>query len=309
MLCLQPAVDAMSSVSLQSPKGESPFDLDHDTPFLRWSDAKLSAYPGSIGDLVVEVKDPHRLSPLEHEAILDRLRRANMAIYAGPRSADRSIPLALGRQLGFSQLDKNWLSDADGLSSLTVADDGQRANYIPYTSRPIQWHTDGYYNAADRQIHGLLLHCAQPAARGGENALLDHELAYLLLRAEDPNFVRALMDPQALTIPPGIEAGGVARPERKGPVFSVDPVSGTLHMRFTARRRNALWKDDPVLDAARECLTGILAGDRGFVLHGLLEAGMGLISNNVLHDRAGFEDGAGAKRLLYRARFYDRITL
>ncbi|MCP5430235.1 MAG: taurine catabolism dioxygenase TauD, partial [Chromatiaceae bacterium] len=37
--------------------------------------------------------------------------------------------------------------------------------------------------------------------------------------------------------------------------------------------------------------------------------GWGLISNNVLHDRSGFEDDPdpARKRLLYRARYYDRI--
>jgi hypothetical protein len=40
-----------------------------------------------------------------------------------------------------------------------------------------------------------------------------------------------------------------------------------------------------------------------------LQAGEGLISNNVLHNRTAFEDGPGHRRLIYRARFYDRIDL
>ncbi|MGA7801245.1 MAG: TauD/TfdA family dioxygenase [Gammaproteobacteria bacterium] len=286
---------------------ESPFNLDDDATFLRWSDGKLARYPRGLGELVVEIKDPFRLSRHEAAAVLDRVRRANMAIYAGPAHGDRTVPLALAGQLGLSRLDHNWLSDADGLSALTVAADKQRANYIPYTNRPIQWHTDGYYNAGNRQIHALMLHCSQPAARGGENALLDHELAYLLLRRENPDFIRALMDPDALTIPPGIEAGGIARPERRGPVFSVHPSTGRLHMRSTARRRNAIWKDEPLINAALSRLSAIMAGHGGYVLRGLLGAGMGLISNNVLHDRSEFDDGGGRKRLLYRARFYDWI--
>ena len=35
---------------------------------------------------------------------------------------------------------------------------------------------------------------------------------------------------------------------------------------------------------------------------------MGLLCNNVLHDRAGFIDDAEYPRLLQRARFYDRIA-
>ena len=49
------------------------------------------------------------------------------------------------------------------------------------------------------------------------------------------------------------------------------------------------------------------ADDKGPVFHYRLQAGEGLISNNVLHNRTAFEDGTGHKRLIYRARFYDRI--
>ena len=38
-----------------------------------------------------------------------------------------------------------------------------------------------------------------------------------------------------------------------------------------------------------------------------LAPGQGLICNNVLHDRTGFHDN-GPARLLYRGRYYDRIT-
>jgi hypothetical protein len=35
---------------------------------------------------------------------------------------------------------------------------------------------------------------------------------------------------------------------------------------------------------------------------------MGLICNNVLHERAAFEEAAGSPRLLLRARFRERIA-
>ena len=35
---------------------------------------------------------------------------------------------------------------------------------------------------------------------------------------------------------------------------------------------------------------------------------MGLVCNNVLHDREGFTDDPAAPALLYRARFLDRIA-
>ena len=185
--------------------------------------------------------------------------------------------------------------------------------YIPYTDRPIAWHTDGYYNTPERQIHAVLLHCVHPAATGGANALLDHEIAYCLVRDRDPEFIRALMHPRCMTIPanPGDTGGdgnqgGELRAEQSGPVFSVRP-DGRLHMRYTNRARNIQWRDDPLTAAAVDCLKTILHTPSPWHLEGRLEPGWGLICNNVLHTRTGFTDGP-VPRLLYRARYYDRIV-
>jgi hypothetical protein len=45
------------------------------------------------------------------------------------------------------------------------------------------------------------------------------------------------------------------------------------------------------------------------VLHLRLEAGMGIVGHNVLHERSAFVDDPVAPRLLYRARFLDRATV
>jgi len=39
-----------------------------------------------------------------------------------------------------------------------------------------------------------------------------------------------------------------------------------------------------------------------------MQAGEGLLSNNVLHTRTGFENGDCATRLLYRVRYRERIA-
>jgi hypothetical protein len=88
-------------------------------------------------------------------------------------------------------------------------------------------------------------------------------------------------------------------------VFSVD-ADGRLHMRYTARTRSIAWKDDAATQAAVAALRGVLATSP-FVLQGRLDAGMGLVCNNVLHDREAFVDDPAAPRLLYRARFLDRV--
>ena len=50
------------------------------------------------------------------------------------------------------------------------------------------------------------------------------------------------MRPDAMTIPANVEESGRARPDNPGPVFFVDPRSGALGMRFTARKRNVVWR-------------------------------------------------------------------
>jgi hypothetical protein len=39
-----------------------------------------------------------------------------------------------------------------------------------------------------------------------------------------------------------------------------------------------------------------------------MEAGMGLLCNNVLHDRSAFTDDPHHPRLLYRARYLERVS-
>lgn len=287
----------------------SPFSLDNDELYKQWRDKKLEGYPEGLGDLLVEINDPRTLTNSEHDALLQRCRKANMALYASNTGTDTDpeIPLAMARCFGLQHLNKNWLADETGLTSLTVRNDGIRQNYIPFSNRAINWHTDGYYNEASKQIHALNLHVTQQAATGGENALMDHEIAYILLREKNPEFIRALMGPRAMTIPARIDEGGtVARQEEPGPVFSIMP-SGDLHMRYTIRVNNVIWPDDPVSKEALSYLEEILNSDSPYIYRGRLESGMGLVSNNVLHDRAAFTDDATHKRHYYRARYFDRL--
>jgi hypothetical protein len=287
-----------------------PFDLSDSSAYQLWRDQKLANAIARPGDLVVEIKDPRALTETEHAALLERCRRSNMAIYAAsPMLQDETLVRRLGAQFGLSGLDANWLADEDGITRVTVSDgDGTRQAYIPYTDRPIKWHTDGYYNPPDRKIRGMILHCVRSAETGGENRLLDHEIAYLMLRDGNADFIRALSEPDAMTIPARADAEGVARPAQTGPVFSVDPSNHKLHMRYTARTRSIEWKQDATTQAAVAALQALLASDMPHIHHIRLEPGMGLLCNNVLHDRAAFTNDPSHPRLLYRARYYERIA-
>jgi hypothetical protein len=299
----------LTSSSASTGGSANPFLLENTAAYRRWREWKLASYPILASDLVVPVVDPRALSAQERAAILKVLRKTNMAVYSTAlgETEDKAIASNLGAQFGLYRLDANMLADEDAITSLQVVPAKLGRGYIPYSNRRLLWHTDGYYNATSQQIRGMVLHCVRPAIEGGESGLMDHEIAYILLRDASPDFVRALMQPDAMTIPANDESG-----ERtvavSGPVFSVDAATGTLHMRYTARTRSIVWKSDTA--AAVKALEAVLGSDSPYIIRHRLGAGQGLLCNNVLHNRTAFTDSVDTahKRLLYRARYFDRIS-
>ena len=285
----------------------SPFRLENETAYRQWREAKLAAVPEN---LLLPIADPANLTEPECDALFSLLSKSNMAVYqcARPDAVGKEEIRQFGKQLGLRSLDPNILADDDGITSLQTEVRKSERGYIPYSDKRLLWHTDGYYNPSQRQIRAMILHTVRDAGSGGANQLLDHELVYLIMRDMNPEFVRALMQPRAMTIPANKEPGGEIRPAQTGPVFSVDAESGDLHMRYTARTRSIEWAGDFETRQAVACLEQILAESEYVVQH-RMEPGQGLVCNNVLHNRTAFENGsdAGKGRLLYRARYYDRI--
>lgn len=285
----------------------SPFDLTENDAYLRWCGHKLAQ--ADRGALIIEINNPLALTAAEQDALKTSIRDRNMVVYASSRVMDEKALQQLAAQFGLIRLDVNWLAGEQGITRITVCcDSTQRQAYIPYTDKPIKWHTDGYYNPPDRQIRAMLLHCAQSAGEGGENRVMDFEIAYLLLRDSNPEHIRALMQMDAMTIPARTDEKGIARAAQTGPVFSVDAVSGKLHMRYTARKRSIEWKQDAATLSAVAALEALLVSSTRHIHSLRLENGMGLLCNNVLHDRSAFNDDPEHPRLLYRARYLDRMS-
>ncbi len=283
------------------------FELANESAYRQWSSEKSRLPLPTVERLRVKVADPYRLTAAERTALLERCELYNMALYqlSDASSSDKSLVHSLGAQLGLVQLDANLRSDEDSISSLQVR--SQEGNqYIPYTNKALSWHTDGYYNKPGRQINAIIMHCVSPAEEGGGNQLLDPEQVYWRLRDENPAFIEALMHPGAMTIPANIEAGREIRAAQSGPVFSLHAPSGRLHMRYSARKRNIIWRDDAMTQAAVSRITAMLA-DESLTLSVRLRPGQGIICNNVLHNRSRFNDSARQQRLVYRARYFDRV--
>lgn len=289
----------------------NPFDLDNQSSYKHWREKKLKSAPTEARALIVHTVNRASLSSAEIRQIKELCRDTNMAVYDGLTGLQMNDMLALAASFGLQHPDREVSDDQSGISALRVIKAVKGSNnkgaYIPYTDLPLGWHSDGYYNEMQKAVSAIVLHCAQDAAEGGDSQFLDHEIAYIRLRDENPDFIAAMMQSDAMTIPAN-EIDLERRDEaRGGPVFSV--ISENLHMRYTARSKGILWKEDPVLDQARKFLTDLLNSDDEFILKHHLRPGQGVVCNNVLHKRSGFEDSdyPDSRRLLYRARFFDRI--
>ena len=300
--------------------------LNSDDEYGRWREEKLANFP-DFSDIVVDISDPARLSPSEEGAIQGLLKRAGMAVFRGPKAKDvdeaKAIINGFGKCLGLGDRDKNPYADRDAITPLHVAagnarkekaqKEGGRSLYIPYTDRAINWHTDGYYNPPDRYIRTMALYCVTPALEGGENSLFDPEIAYIMMRDADPAMVEAMCHPKAMTIPANDMDDAVNRGDETGPVFSKNENGGSLYMRYTARKKNIVWRDDDATHRAVEFLENLLSGpdapNSPYMFKYRLAPGEGLICNNVLHTRTAFKDGEGIneKRLILRGRYNARI--
>jgi alpha-ketoglutarate-dependent taurine dioxygenase len=289
----------------------NPFDLADNVAYQKWRIQKLANQPAAINDLLVSIADINAVSDDELKQLQQVVSKYNLAVYdlGEERVASKAEIRRFARLLGLDNIDNNICSDEDSITSLQVSESGQKKIYIPYTNRRLSWHADGYYNPLDQQIRGMLLHCVRPAAEGGENMLLDHEMLYIQLRDENPDYIRALMADEVMTIPANNEGenGEQIRPAQTGPVFSLEKGTNNLHMRYSARTRNIIWQDDALTTQAAAKISEYLESSP-YILRYRLKAGQGVICNNVLHNRTSFKDSDSQHRLLYRARFYDRVV-
>lgn len=289
---------------------KSPFDLNNGPAYAAWRTAKFAGYPSRVEDLIIPVTDLTQPSDAEIEAILALCAKTNMAIYRAGPDAGQDAVKAFGALLGLHRLDLNPSAGDSGLTALSIGGGVPGRDYIPHTDKPLSWHTDGYYNPPSHQVRAMTLHCVRPADTGGANTLLDPEIVYSLLRDDNPDHITALMAPDAMTIPANVQDGKEIRPAQSGPVFSVDPETGRLHTRYTARTQSILWRSDEKTKSAVRALEAVLDDPATGAFTYRLSSGEGIVCNNVLHRRDAFRDPPAPEpgRLMLRGRYYEPMA-
>ncbi len=289
------------------------WNIDDTVAYSDWRRDKLDNYSRLLSAPPVVIKSLSCLAESERTQLAERCEKANLAIYQ--TAAHERQPTDLRRDLrafsdalGLRIAERHRSAGHHGIVALQITNAQAQRGYIPYTKRPINWHTDGYYNGPEDQIRAMVLHCVRPAKTGGINQFLDPEIAYIRLRDLNPAYITTLMHPQAMSIPENREPDGRLRPISVGPVFLIDQDSH-LAMRYTARSRSILWRKDATTRHAVAALQGILTSDDPLIQSAGLKAGQGILCNNVLHNRTGFDSNATkiSDRLLFRIRFHNRI--
>lgn len=279
--------------------------------YASWRKQKLDGYRTGHINSPVNIADPFRIREDERAAIIEHIRRRNFAVYRlDPEMlhAPQAI-ISLCRQLGLVSTIGNPESGQNHVSYLhdRTLENENHSRYKPYTSQPLNWHTDGYYYPEQHKVRSFVLHCSQAAQSGGENILIDHEMLYMEMCNQAPDLANSLCLPDTLTIPENVEQGRVVREAFQGPVFSAD--DGHLYMRFTQRKRHIVWKQNPPVTKAVALLNSMLASPLPWKATVRLERGEGLLCNNIVHCRNAYSDSAKqtSRRLLYRIRFKERL--
>jgi len=266
--------------------------------FLKWAAQKENNIPKNINEISVEIKDINRTTKNEISKIKSTLDRFNSCLYRSNRDLEsNSCLLDFAQAVGMKTFDCNNI-EANEISTISSIKN-EKIQYIPYTNKTLNWHTDGYYDK--KPLFSWLLHCINPADDGGENYLLDHELAMreYVLSYDD---IDVLMNKRAITIP---ESQGSNRSEISTYIFSFDNDYEKLHMRFSMRKENIKMSDNTF--TAMSKLTNIIENNCSkYSITYKLSKNEGILSNNILHGRNSFKDDKVQRKLL-RIRSYERL--
>ena len=267
--------------------------------FKQWALEKEDNIPLNIDDLIVKIHDINLATLAEISNIKDIIKRFNYCIYQSKVGLNAQADLINFAQcIGMETYDTNNIHNSP-ISLIMSLESKDAVNYVPYTNKKLNWHTDGYYD--EKPIFSWLLHCEEPAYYGGENYLLDHELAIREYIIKYDN-LESLSSLDAFTIPGNTRAN---RGETKGYICDNDNEYKKFHMKFSMREKNMKLNEQSKTAIMR--MKKIIKEDcKKYCLTYKLTKNEGIISNNILHGRNSFEDGK-AMRKLYRIRSYERI--
>ena len=282
--------------------------LDNSDEYQYWRDEKLTNTTTELTDCIVEIQNPFKLTPVEKNKLQSLCQKVNFALFQiQPIDQYDEAIISINTQLGLKDFDQHLFVKTGGLAHITQSDKKDQGEFIPYTDKNLGWHTDGYYNTIEQRIRAFSLFCVRPALKGGISEWIDPQMIYILLREDNPDVVKALTHPKAMSIPEHRVDGEVRRATSVGPVFFIDEKTQALYMRYTQRKKNIGFLDSLEIKQAVGYLDTLLNTTTDYHFKHLMQTGQGLLCNNVLHKRNAFTDDKDNPRLLLRGRYFNRI--
>ena len=272
--------------------------------YRRWRDRKLSSFTSDIDKLMVEIKNPRKLSTAEISLSSQIIKQSNLVFFQLEKNENdiKSSLMDLAGQFGMSDFEILESSEKSGLTKIEVSSKSkEKSEYVPYTNKALNWHTDGYYSGTDNPILSWLLYCQSNSSNGGENSFMDHEIAYILFNDES-SAIDDLMSKDAFTIPANAQNG---RRAMSSYVFRL--LNNKLHMKFSMREKNIIWSEKII--SSVDLLKSIIRENENYQINYKLSPNQGVISNNVIHMRSSFTNTSNKNRLLYRLRSKKRIGI
>ena len=272
------------------------------TNYKRWADKKLQGFSKKLDDLIVEINNPNSVSKSEKNIILKTIKQHNIVFFQinkGTINLKSSIK-TLASQVGLGNYEVDSKSDNDGLTEIKIHNSMKpSAEYIPYTDKQLNWHTDGYYNNENNLILSWLLFCKSQSENGGMNKYMDHEIAYILFNKSFDN-IGDLMLHNAYRIPENELTG---RKAIDNAIFSF--IKNKLYMKFSMREKNIIWNNKS--KEAANNLKDIINSSKKYHISHKFSEGQGVITNNIIHMRTSFTNLEKKNRLLYRLRSKKRM--
>ena len=272
------------------------------TNYKRWADKKLQGFSNKLDDLIVEINNPNSVSKSEKNIILKTIKQHNIVFFQinkGTINLKSSIK-TLASQVGLGNYEVDSKSDNDGLTEIKIHNSMKpSAEYIPYTDKQLNWHTDGYYNNENNLILSWLLFCKSQSENGGMNKYMDHEIAYILFNKSFDN-IGDLMLHNAYRIPENELTG---RKAIYNAIFSF--IKNKLYMKFSMREKNIIWNNKS--KEAANNLKDIINSSKKYHISHKFSEGQGVITNNIIHMRTSFTNLEKKNRLLYRLRSKKRM--
>lgn len=271
--------------------------------YKRWKDNKLGTFTKNLDELTVQITSPNAISKPEKSMVISLLENHNIVFFHIDRvkQTNKSTIKNFASQIGLSNYELDSQSDEDGLTEIKdIKTTEKLSEYVPYTTKELNWHTDGYYTDQKNSVLSWLLFCKTSAESGGINKYLDHEIAYILFNNISKRLEDLMLD-DACCIP---ENSITNRKEVFNPVFMFK--NKKLHMKFSMRKKNIIWNNNSL--KAIDVLKSIIKDSSQYHITKKLDTGMGVITNNVIHMRTAFTNSKNKNRLLYRLRSKKRVT-